>query len=80
MENNRNFENCITLDKKTLITSNFGIHLCLGCSFDQYQKFRPALDSICIPLFFCLKTIENNRNTMKTIEIVKKILIDVIPL
>ena len=43
-------------------------------------EFSPDLDFIGILLFYCLKTMENNRKTMKPIEIVKNFLIDVIPL
>ena len=50
-------------------TWNLAIQLCLGCSFDPYQnicRFWPSLDFIGILLFYYLQ--ENNRKTMKTIE------------
>ena len=91
MENNRNFFNYVTHDKKMLKTSNFGIYLFLGCLFDQNliigliytEKFANlALVWVLMAFycFFCLKTMENNRKTMKPIEIVKIFLVDVKPL
>ena len=42
-------------------------------------EFSPDLDFIGILLFYCLNTIEDNKKTMKTIEIVKNFLTDVKP-
>ena len=78
MENNRTFNNCITLDQKMLKTLNRGIELCLGCFFDLLRdtgQFSHGLDFIGIILFYYLKTMENNRKTTNTIEIVKKLLL-----
>ena len=82
MENDRIFQNCVTLDKKIKM-SNFRIQLCLGCSFDLQQdicQFSPkfGLNWDSVVLLF-----ENNREqrkTIKTIEIVKNFLTDVISL
>ena len=82
MENNRNFENYVTLHKTILIISNFGIQLCLGCSLDVDQNicyYISGLDLIGMLLFYCLKTMEQqNENENK--KIVKHFLIDKIPL
>ena len=37
-ENNRNYQNYVTLDQNTLIDLDFGIQLCLGCSFNLNQN------------------------------------------
>ena len=52
---------------KTLVTSHFGIQLSLGCSLDLNQNIFwliSSLDFIGILLFYCLKTVKNNRKTM----------------
>ena len=51
-------------------------HHTIVCVIIRYifANFRPGLDFIGILLFFCFKTIENNRKTMRTIKIVKDFL------
>ena len=59
--------------------SNLVIYQSVGWLMDQnICQSISGLDSTGIILFYCLKTIENNRKTMKTVEIIKNYLVDVI--
>ena len=83
IESNRKSENCITIVFQILITWNLAIQLCLYCWLDPYQnfyRFWPSLDVFGILLFYGFQAMENNRKTMKTIEMWKIFYMNVIPL
>jgi hypothetical protein len=53
MVNNKSFSNCVTLDQKMLMASDFGIQLCLGCSLDLHKCFANVALVWNLLAFYC---------------------------